>query len=66
MSKIFDKVIIERELYNYGDDKETNVIKLITDLIHYCHANDIDFDQKLETARHLLITIDALWSGGLK
>ena len=60
------RINIERELYNYGDDKETNVIKLIADLMHYCHANDIDFDQKLETARHLLITIDALWSGGLK
>ena len=66
MAKIFDKVIIERALCAYSDDKETNVIKLITDLMHYCHANDIDFDQKLETARHLLITIDALWSGGLK
>lgn len=35
----------------YPEDQHTNLIDLLTDAMHWCSCNDVEFDAVLRTAR---------------
>ena len=38
-------------LPHYPEDEHTNVIDLLTDILHWCQSSEVTFEAVLETAR---------------
>ncbi len=42
---------LDEILPGYPEDQHTNVIDLLTDAMHWCNCNDVEFDEVLRVAR---------------
>lgn len=49
--RIYRLMLVYKQYLGFSENKETYLIDLLTDLLHYCDEMGLDYDRAITTAR---------------